>query len=281
MLLAKRILKDYLSIAIGSFFVAAGLTMFLVPFQLSSGGIGTLGTILLYLFKIPLSVTNLILNAVLFILGYKFLGKGAVLKTVAGILFLSLFLELTSYFPIFKEDLFFCTVCGGILDGIGVGLVVKVGGSTGGSDFAGLIIKRFLPHIPVATTILIINCAIIALAAIVFESYEVAFYSMVALYISSKITDGIMTIGEEAKTIYIISEKYLEIEQIITEKFERSATEFCSKGAYSKEEKPTLLCVVRPKEAPKLVNEVKNIDKNAFVIISDAREVLGEGFKTE
>ena len=207
MLAIKRILKDYIIIITGSFFVASGLNMFLVPFRLSSGGIGTFGTILLYLFKIPLSITNLIFNAILFVLGYKFLGKGAVIKTVVGILSLSLFLEITTHFPVFKEDLLFCTVIGGIMDGIGMGLVVKVDGSTGGSDFACLIIKRFFPHIPIATTMLIMNCSIIALAGITFKSYMVSFYSAVALYISSKVTDWIMTIGDDAKTIYIISEK--------------------------------------------------------------------------
>lgn len=279
MLAIKRILKDYIIIITGSFFVASGLNMFLVPFRLSSGGIGTFGTILLYLFKIPLSITNLIFNAILFVLGYKFLGKGAVIKTVVGILSLSIFLEITTHFPVFKEDLLFCTVIGGIMDGIGMGLVVKVDGSTGGSDFACLIIKRFFPHIPIATTMLIMNCSIIALAGITFKSYMVSFYSAVALYISSKVTDWIMTIGDDAKTIYIISEKYLEIEQLIIENFKRSATEFYCKGAFSKEAKPTLLCVVKPKEAQRLIKESKKIDKNAFIIISDAREVLGEGFK--
>ncbi len=274
----KRIIKEIIYIIFGSFFVALGLNMFLVPLQLSSGGIGTLGTIFLYLFKVPLSVTNLILNAVLFVLGYKFIGKGVVFKTVLGILFLSLFLEITSYFPTFSEDLLFCTVCGGILDGIGVGLVVKVDGSTGGSDFAGVIIKRFLPHLPVATVILVINCAIIMVSAIVFKSYMVAFYSIVALYVSSKFTDAIMNIGCEVKTLYIISDKYLEIEEIIIDKFGRGVTEIYSKGAFTKKEKKILLCAVKPKEAPKLIKEIKNIDKNAFVIILDSHEVLGEGF---
>ena len=276
----KKILRDYTFVIIGSFFVAAGLDLFLVPFNLSSGGVGTLGTILLHLFKIPLSVTNLACNAVLFVLGYRFLGKNSVLKTVVGILFLSVSLEITSYIPKFSEDIIFCCVCGGILDGIGIGLIVKVEGSTGGSDFACLILKRFSPHIPMSILILVVNGIILLIAGIVFQSYLVAFYSTMAIYVSSKITDGILNIGDAAKSIQIISEKQEEIKQIILQKFERGVTEFYSRGAYSGEEKRTLLCIVKPKEAPKLIKEVHAIDRNAFIVISDAKEVLGEGFKS-
>lgn len=276
----KKLVREYTFVIIGSFFVAAGLDLFLVPFNLSSGGVGTLGTILLHLFKIPLSVTNLACNAVLFVLGYRFLGKNSVFKTIVGIVFLSVFLEVTSFMPKFSEDIILCCVCGGILDGIGIGLIVKVEGSTGGSDFACLILKRFLPHVPMSVLMLFVNGVIILIAGIVFESYVVAFYSTLAIYVSSKITDGILNVGDAAKSVQIISEKQEEIKAVVLQKFERGVTEFYSRGAYSGEEKVTLLCIVKPKEAPKLIKEVHAIDKTAFVVISDAKEVLGEGFKS-
>ena len=276
----KRIVREYSLVIMGSFFVAAGLDLFLVPFNLSSGGVGTLGTIFLHLFKIPLSVTNLVCNAVLFVLGYHFLGKNSVLKTVVGIVFLSLFLEVTSFIPKFDEDIILCSVCGGILDGIGIGLIVKVEGSTGGSDFACLILKRFLPHIPMSILILLVNGIIIFIAGIVFESYLVAFYSTMAIYVSSKITDGILNIGDAAKSIQIISENPEEIKMVVLQKFQRGVTEFYSRGAYSGGEKLTLLCIVKPKEAVKLIKEVHAIDKNAFIVISDVKQVFGDGFKS-
>lgn len=277
--LIKRIVKEYLFIFIGSFLLAAGMNMFLVPLQLSSGGIGSIGTVLLYVFGVPLSVTNLVFNAVLFVFGYKFLGKDAVIKTVAGIAFLSFSLEVTKYLPTFKEDMIFACVCGGILVGAGVGLVVRVGGSTGGSDFAGLMIKRFVPHISVATFILIIDCVIIVIAGIVFGSYAVTFYSALAMFISAKVTDFILNMGDAAKSLFIITEKADEVKLVILEKYERGITEIYSKGAYSGEDRMMLLCAVSPKEAPLVVKTVKAIDERAFVIISDAREILGEGFK--
>ncbi len=275
----KRVALDYLILIIGSFVLALGLNVFLVPCQLSSGGVGTLGTVLLYLFKIPLSVTNLFFNALLFVFGYKYLGKASVMKTVAGIFALSVFLETTKYLPTFSDDILISTVMGGILIGIGIGFVVRVEASTGGSDFAALIIKRFIPHISVATMILLIDTVIIIFASIIFKSYTVLFYSALSMFISSKVTDKIMTIGDAAKHISIISKKNDEIAKIVMNSFDRGITGIYSKGLYSGEDNLMLICVVSPKEVPYIINMVRKIDESAFVIISDAREVLGEGFK--
>ncbi len=277
----KKTVREYLFIAIGAFFIAAGTNCFLIPHLLSSGGVSTLGTILLHLFGIPLSVTTLAANALLFLFGYRLLGRAALFKTVAGILSLSLFFEVTKYLPAFGEDMLLSSVAGGLLVGVGVGLVVRVGGSTGGSDFAGLMIRRLVPHISVATFILLIDCTVIAVSGIVFGSLTVTFYSVLAMYLSSRVTDAIMNIGDAAKSIYIMSDKTAEIEEVILEKFDRGVTEIDSRGAYTQKEKTMLLCVVTPREAPLIVREVRRLDPAAFIILSDAREVLGEGFKAE
>jgi uncharacterized membrane-anchored protein YitT (DUF2179 family) len=275
----KKTIKSYLFIAIGAFLLAAGLNMFLVPCKISSGGVSSIGTMLLYKFNIPMSVTNIFFNAVLFVLGYKYVGKNSVLKTVAGIIFLSAFLEITKYLPAFGDDIFISTVIGGALVGIGVGLVVKVEASSGGSDFAGLILKKFFPHIPIATLILFIDGAIIIIAGIVFKSYMITFYSAIAMFIASKVTDSIMTMGDAAKSVYIMSPENEKISKVIMETFERGVTGVYSKGLYTGSENMMLLCAVSPKQLPRLVNKVKEIDKGAFIIVSDAKEVLGEGFK--
>ena len=170
---------------------------------------------------------------------------------------------------------------GGILIGIGVGVTIRAEGSTGGTDFAGLIIKKFLPHIPVAYTILFLDIPGVVLAAAIFRSFTVAFYSGLALYIGAKITDYIIAFGDSAKSISIFSDKTDEIYEYIKEKFDRSATAVYCKGMYSGEEKMMLYCVVSPKQLPVIVSEIKNIDEKAFVILSDVKEVLGEGFKTD
>ena len=274
-----KTVKSYIFIAIGAFLLAAGLNMFLVPCKISSGGVSSIGTIFLHKFNIPMSVTNIFFNAVLFVLGYKYVGKNSVLKTIAGIVFLSAFLEVTKYLPTFEEDIFISTVIGGALVGIGVGFVVKVEASTGGSDFAGLILKKFFPHIPIATLILLIDGAIIIVAGIVFKSYMITFYSAIAMIIASKVTDSIMTMGDAAKSVYIMSSENDKISKMIMNAFERGVTGVYSKGIYTGQDNMMLLCVVSPKQLPRLVNKVKEIDKDAFIIVNEVREVLGEGFK--
>lgn len=276
-----RIFADCMIISVGSFILSLGMNLFLVPSQLSSGGVGTVGTVLLYIFGIPLSVTNLAFNIVLFAAGYRFLGKGSVMKTVIGILTLSLFLELTSHLPSVTDDTVIAAVAGGILVGIGLGLVVRRQASTGGSDFAALIVKRLMPHVSVAAVIFIIDLAIIVCAGIVFKSFTVTFYSAAAMFVSSKVTDFIVGYGDLAKTVYIMSEKHEEISAAIMTRFDRGVTGVYSRGVYSRNDGLLLLCVVSPKEVPYVVSAVRSIDKKAFVVINDSREVLGEGFKTE
>ncbi len=270
---------DFAFLTVGSFILALGVNMFLAPNKISSGGVSTICTILLHMFNIKMSITNIACNIVLFILGFKYLGKYAVVKTAFGILALTAFLELTSYFPVYSDDMLIATVVGGVLVGIGIGLVVKRDGSTGGSDFASLIIKRFIPHISIAAIILILDCSIIILSGIVFKSLTVTIFSIISMFISSKITDYIVTLGNNAKSVQILSDKSEEISKYIIEKLQRGVTGVYCKGMYSQSEKLMLMCTVSPKELPKLIRAVREIDKSAFIIINDSKEVLGEGFK--
>ena len=275
----KLFFRDCFLVIIGSAFVAVALNIFLVPYRLSSGGIGTLGVILLYLFKVPLSITNLALNIILFGLGIKFLKKPSIIKTILGILFLSFFLHITTYVPAYKEDIFLGMVIGGVLDGIGMGLVLRVDGSTGGIDFLALMVKKGIPHISIANFIFAVNVLLFILSGVAFRNYAVVFYSIIAMFISSKVTDAVMNIGEEARSVQIISDHSEQIEDIILSEFKRGVTEIYSKGAYTKENKKMLLCVVKPKEVAKIVRVVKETDDKAFLMISDVHEVLGDGFK--
>ena len=276
---AKRYIYEYTLIAIGTFVLALGLNLFLVPKQFSAGGVSAVGTVLYYLLGIPLFLTNLVCNVVLLGLGFKFIGRTSIFKTVAGILFLSVSLAITSLIPAPDADLIMSVVCGGVLIGGGVGLVIRVGGSTGGSDLAGLMIKKLVPHIPIAVIIFILDIAVIAVSGIVFASYSIAFYSALAMFISSKVADLITNMGDAAKSLYIMSDKNDKIAELILREHDRGVTEIYSKGAYSGKERKMLLCVMSPKEAPALIKTIKNTDPAAFIIITDAREVLGEGFK--
>ena len=275
----RKTVIDYLYILVGSFILAFAITYFLNPIKISTGGVAGIGTVLYYVAKVPLSVTTLAINAVLFIFGYKTLRSGAVMKTVAGIVFLSAALAITPIFGAYDKDILICSIFGGILVGLGVGLVVFREGSTGGSDFAALIFHKIIPHIPVATFILFIDSAVIIASGIVFRDYTIMFYSVLSLYISSKVTDWVLVSGDYAKSIHIISKKHEEIASKIMDEIERGVTGIRSYGCYTKEENTMLLCIVRNKEVPRVLQMIKEIDSDAFTIISDVKEVRGEGFK--
>lgn len=274
----KKTIYEYGIIAFGALLLAIGLNGFLVPYKLSVGGVSSLGTLFLYLFSVPLSVTNIFFNAVLFVFGYKFLGKDAVIKTAAGVAFTSVTLELTKNFHVNGCDSFSAGVAGGFLLGAGVGLAIRMGASTGGSDFAAMMLNSRIPHISVSDFIVIIDAAVILLSGIVFRSVLVTVYSVISLFVAARVTDRIITAGALAKSVYIASERVEEISEIIMKTLNRGVTGIYSKGMYSGKKRLMLLCIVSPKELPKLIFAVKSIDKKAFVIIEDAKEVLGEGF---
>ncbi len=276
----KPYLRSSIYIVLGAFIMAVGINVFLAPNKISSGGASTISTILLHLFNLKMSITNIAINALLFGLGFRYLRKDAVIKSAIGIVCLAGFLEATSYIPVYSEDTLLATIVGGLFVGIGLGLVVKQNASTGGSDFGALIIKRFLPHISIAHIILAIDCTVIIISGVVFKSVTITIYSVIAMYITSKVTDAVSTFGNKAKEVRVLSEKVEEIASVIMEKFDRGATGIHCKGMYSENERLMLLCIVSPKEMPRFISEIKAIDKGAFVIINDVREVLGEGFSS-
>lgn len=275
----EKTVKDYVIITAGAFVLALGINFFLVPMKVSTGGVSGIGTVFYHVLSVPMSVTTLILNSVLFLFGYRTLGKDSVVRTLCGILLLSFFLYVTESFGGYTEDIFIAAVFGGILVGLGVGLTVLKGASTGGSDFAAIMLNRIIPHISVPTFILAIDAVIIFASGVIFKNYTVMLYSAVSLYISSKVADMVLVRGDFAKSVYIISKKNVEISQCIISSMARGVTGVYSKGLYNGDDGMMLMCIVRAKEIPKLLSIVKSMDSGAFTVISDVREVRGEGFK--
>ena len=269
---------EYLQIAVGSFLVAIGVNFFLVPCKISTGGISGLGTIFYYFFGIPISLTVLLVNVILFLVGYRLLKRSSVIKTGAGISFLSLFLELTEGMLAYSEDLLIAAVFGGILVGVGVGLTVLKDASTGGSDFLALMLHKMIPHVSVASFMLFIDAVVIAVSGLVFRNYTIMLYSVISLYICSKVADMILVHGEYAKSVLIISREYERIAAEIMEDMERGVTGIHSRGFYGGQNGMMLMCIVRSKELPHLMEKIERIDQNAFTVVSEVRQVVGAGF---
>lgn len=274
----KKIALDYGLIALGSFLLAFGVQFFLVPLNVSTGGISGLALLFLRLFHIPLSVTTLVCNVLLFFFAYRTLPRAAIPKNMAGILFLSLFLELLEGVHFRQSDMFIASVFGGIVVGVGVGLVVMRDGSTGGSDFAGLILNRIFPQIGIAHYIFFIDCIVILASGIVFHDLSIMFYSVISIYVSAQVTDLLLVRGTSTKAVTVVSDHSDAIAHEIMEKLERGVTGLYAHGFYRAKDGRALLCVVKSREVQEVLKIVKACDPTAFTYLTDAKKVMGEGF---
>lgn len=271
-------LKQYFRILAGAAVMAVGFNLFLIPNRIASGGAGGLATILNagLGFNIPLTVFGL--NLVLFSVSLKAMSKSVFVKSAAGTLALALFLELTESLPAFTDDVVLGSAFGGVLIGVGIGLVVRCGASTGGSDFLAIILHNYMKSISVANWILIIDSVIIVLGGFVFGDYSLMLYATISAYVTTKVADVIIEGGNTVKSVYIISEKSHRISDEIIKNINRGVTGIYGKGMYTNRDVTILMCIVKRREIQRLRSLVKEVDKNAFVILSEVREVLGEGF---
>lgn len=274
----KKRLLDFLSISLGALVLSLAINLFLLPARISTGGMSGVATLLFYFFNIPTSLTVLLGNLVLVFFCLKVFNFSTLAKSIFGFLSLSFFLFLTKNFPPVCSDTFLAAVFGGVLAGVGVGIPMRREGTTGGSDFAALMLHKIFPHLSPTTFILAIDTTVIVLSGLLFRNVGVMLYSIISLYISNRVVDGILVQGEIARNVWIISEKEDEIARLIVEKIRRGVTQIHSRGTYSKREGRMLMCIVRSRQVPKVMDLVKKADPRAFVVISEVRKVRGEGF---
>ncbi len=272
----KQKIRDYALITIGVAIAVAGLNLFLVPAKIAPGGISGIATILFYVFKIPLGFSIAALNIPLFAFGFRLIGKSFAIRSAYGVGLYSLLAEIIPKLP--AEDTLLWSLYGGVLMGAGVGLVIRSGGSTGGTDMAARMLNSRSKTISTAAFLFGLDFVVIAAAGVIFEP-TAALYAVASLYVSTKLIDYITVGLSAAKAFYIISDKNGEIAEAIIKRMDRGVTSLSAKGLYSGKNKDVLLCVLKWRtEGAKLKRLVKSIDENAFVIVADVKEVLGEGF---
>ena len=270
--------QDYLIITLGSLITAVSINMLLVPNKIAPGGVSGAATVLYYLFQFPVGTTMLVLNIPLFILGIRYLGGTFGVKTLFSTVILSVIIDLTAFLPVITEDPLLASLYGGAIMGAGLGLVFRSGATTGGTDLAAKIVHKFVPFLSLGQILLFIDFVVIVFAAAVFKNYDLALYAIVTLFVASKLIDGILEGVNFAKAVFIISTKAEHIAEKVLKDLDRGVTGLNGTGMYTGENKTVLMCVLARREIPVLKSIVKEIDKDAFVILTDVREVLGEGF---
>jgi uncharacterized membrane-anchored protein YitT (DUF2179 family) len=282
-----------LQIFIGSAILALSMNIFLIPYKIAPGGVSGIATVLYYLSeeKIPVGVAMLAMNIPLFLAGLKVRGRHFIIKSIIGAVLLSVFIDLTEPWisdfvsrflsdPSGKGsyDLLLYALAGGVTTGLGLGFVFKEEATTGGTDMAAALLGKAFPWIPIGKMLIVLDGLVVLMAAIVFKSFQLGLYSVVALYVSAKTLDGFLEGINFSKSLMIISQKADSIAKVLMDNIDRGVTGLYGKGMYTGNSYTVLLCVVKKEEIHKVKNIVREIDSNAFVLLTDVLEVLGEGF---
>ena len=267
-----------LGIAAGSVIMAAGMNLFLIPSRLAAGGVSGLAVILFHLFKIPTSLVILGLNIPIFIAAWWLLGSDKVGNSLLGSLIFPLAIELTApYLPALTYDPLLASVYGGVMMGLGLGLVFRCRGSTGGTDLLALILSR-ITGFSVGQGLLGADLVVVGLAVFTLGG-EAAMYAALSLFISTRVIDFIQEGLGSAKLALIITSHAEEINQALLEELDRGVTRMIGSGGYTEAEREILLCVVSRPQVARLKALVQELDPKAFVIIGSAKAVHGEGFR--
>jgi len=280
----KKQALDYFLIMVGTSLLAIAVIQFWVPYDMVTGGVSGLAIIINDYsgqlgWAVPVWLTNLAINIPLFIIGYKSIPREYLFRSAFAALFTTFALWAAEFIPVPESDILLAAVFGGLICGLGVGLVLRAMSTTGGTTLAAVIIKKiFLKHIPVARVIFGLDAAIILVGLFVFGPVAVM-YAIISVFIISKVTEVMIEGLSFGKCAFIISTHNEEIAEKILKDMDRGCTAIESRGMFTQENRPMLLCVVSPKEITQIKQIVYNLDERAFLFVSDVREVLGEGFK--
>lgn len=276
---------DYMYIVVGSFICAIAVTSIFDAQGIVIGGLSGLAIIIKELSRnmfrgipmgIPLWVTTVIVNIPLFIFGGKCRGKQFLVRTTLATILFIIYLGVLEPFHFFPQDRFFGAVAGGALMGFGMGMLFVAGATSGGTDLLASILQKRARNFSLPTILAFVDGVIVVLGAFVFGATN-AVYAIVAIYIESRLADQMLTGISNSKMVYVISDHSEQIAHVIIEELERGVTGIQMKGMYTGKAKCMLLCVVADKELVKLKDIVASIDVNAFVIVTNAVEALGEG----
>ncbi len=276
----KAAIIDAAAIVVGSGLTALGISCFTLPNNIAPGGVSGLATAAAHMVPISVGAMSLIINIPIFALALKILGLRPLIKTGIATLFLSVLIDVFSLLPIqYTGNILLAAVLGGGLMGIGIGLLFTRNISTGGVDLLTLILKRKRPHMSMGSLMLLLDSVVVAVAVLVFGEIEIALYSMVTIFCSSKVIDAIIQGVDYAKVVYIITENGEDIVRKLTLDLGKGVTQVFARGGYTGRDKMMIMTVARRTELAAIQKIVREHDDSAFVIYLDATEVRGEGFK--
>lgn len=277
----SRMVRDYAWIALGSVLYSLSFDWFYVPNQIGFGGLTALGMILNHLSPaIPIGTVVLVLNIPIFILGWKFLGGHTLVSSLFAMAATSVLVDLIAAIYTFPPmDPMLAAVFGGVSLGASLGMIFSKGATTGGTDLIARLLKLPFAWLPMGKLLLAVDLSMLLAVSIAFRSMESAMYGIISLYISTLVMDMVLYGLDQSKVAYIVTTRPQEIAAEIDRQMDRGATFLHGEGSFSREEKLVLMCAFKQKQIVPLKALVHELDPEAFLIVCDAHEVLGQGFR--
>ncbi len=267
---------SYLQILLGALIGGIAYPLFMTPNRIAPGGVTGIAMILNHVFSWPVGTTSLILNIPLFIIGYRSMGRVFAFRSLVATVLFSVFIDIFPLKPITTDPLL-GTLYGGVLLGIGLGLIMRGGATSGGTDMVARMVHRRFSFISTGSFLFAIDCAVVIVAGLVMGTSE-ALYALINIFLTARIMDIVMIGFTGNKACFLISPHWERISQRIMAEMDRGVTQLSAKGGYTGEERPTLLCVLSRTEVMALKRIIREEDENAFLIIIEAHEAIGDGF---
>lgn len=276
---ARNILRKLLVILLGTCIYSGGIGLFLDPNELAPGGVVGLAVIASHSIGGETGTWYFLLNVPIILLGWWKFGGKFIIYSFYAIVLNSVFTNIFSMFPKITDNLLLAAIAGSIMVGTGIGLVLRVGATTGGMDIIIKLLRRKFPAIKTSTFFITIDILIVTISGFVFKDFNIAMYAFITVVLNGRVMDYILYGQDEARLVYIVSDKPEMLLHRILQELEIGATILTGKGAYSNHEKQIIMCVIKKRSAPKLHEIVKQEDNHAFMIVSSANEIYGEGYK--
>lgn len=273
--------KEYALIIVGAAIYGVGFQFFFYTNEVLAGGLTGIAMIINMLTGLPVGVMNIVMNIPLFVMAWRRFGLGFVIGSFVGMAGSSVFIDLFALLGFSATDnILLAAIFGGVLNGTGLGLVYRAGVTTGGVDIVAKFLRLKYPYINFGTLVLILDVIILAAYAIIFDALEAAMYSTIAMFVVSRAIDLVLYGFGTSKICYIISDESDKLKNAITSQLGRGVTLLHGEGAYTGKAKNVILCVIKKTQITQVRRIVKLVDVHAFLIVSDARDVFGNGFES-
>lgn len=278
----KEFLLDILFDMVGGVFFGLSVNVFTAPNHIAPGGVTGFATLMNYLFDLPIGGVAICINVPLLLLAYRLLGKGFVLRTLKTVLIMNFFVDIgipsvTQY--VYSGENIVAGLLGGVLMGASIGVVLTRGSTTGGLDVVGRLLKLKIPHLSIGRMLFVGDFVVLLVSVVVYGNIESGIYGLICIYASSKMVDSLLYGMDKGKLIHVVSTKSEEIAKEIFSTIGRGATLLDGHGSYKNDERKVLMCAVRDNQYPRVKKAVYRVDPQAFVIVSEASDILGLGFR--